>query len=130
MNKLTQFTLALFSICLIFILGLSTVNKTIHNGLFHSNLLTENNPTPSGCTGYHEGECNKGESNKHTDECDSTSCPVNIFNNGLLALKSVPASIVKQAIEYKFITESIISHHVEEEKKSHYVRGPPEKKRV
>tara|TARA_B100001093_G_scaffold147540_1_gene140262 strand:+ start:1065 stop:1457 length:393 start_codon:yes stop_codon:yes gene_type:complete len=130
LNKSTQLSLALLSASLIFILGLSTVNKTIHNGLFHSDFLTENNPASSGCTGHHEGECDKGESTKHTKECDSTSCPVNVFNSGLLALKSVPALTFEQAIEYNFIEYLLISHHDEVKKRSHLVRGPPEKKQV
>ena len=130
MNKHHQFLLAIFSICLVFVLGLSTVNKTIHNGLFHSDFLTENNPTSSGCTSHHEGECDKGESSKQTEECDSPSCPVNIFTNGLLALDYAPESIVKSSIDREIVTEFLISHHSEEEKKSHLVRGPPEKKQV
>lgn len=129
-NKLIQFSLALFSISLIFILGLSTVNKTIHNGLFHSDFLTGNNPTSSGCTGHHEGECDKSESTKHSKECDPTSCPVNIFNNGLLVLNYAPTTIAEPSIEYNFIHYLLISHHDAVKKRSHLVRGPPEKKQV
>ena len=130
MNKLVQFSLALFSICLVFLLGLSTVNKTVHNGLFHSNFLTENNPTSNGCTGHHEGECGKSESTKHTNECDPTSCPVNVFNNGLLVLDYAPTIISEPSIGYNFLQYLINSHHNEIKKRSHLVRGPPEKKQV
>lgn len=130
MNKHHQFLLAIFSICLVIALGLSTVNKTIHDGLFHPNFVTDNNPTPSGCTGHHEGECDHGQSNKHSEGCDSLSCPVNIFSNGVLALDFAPAQIAKPSIKGEFITEHLISHHSEKEKKSHLVRGPPEEKQV
>ena len=130
LNKLVQFSLALFSTCLVFLLGLSTVNKTIHNILFHSNSLTEISPHSSGCTGHHEGECGKGESTKHTEECDSISCPVNVFNNGLLALDYAPALSTEPSVDRDLISFLLISHHDEDKKRSHLVRGPPEKKQV
>ena len=130
LNKHHQFALAIFSICLVILLGLSTVNKTIHDGLFHSNFATDTNPVPSSCTGHHEGECGKGESNKHSEECDSLSCPVNVFANGFLALDYIPEVTTKTSAKGEIVLEHLISHHSEEEKKSHLVRGPPEEKQV
>lgn len=130
MKKIHQFSLALFSICLVFVLGLSTVNKTIHDGLFHPNFLTENYPTPSGCTGHHDGACQTEESSQDTEGCDSPSCPVNIFSNGVLALAFVPEISLTSLIEDGITFQNCISHYSEEEKKSHHVRGPPAKKQV
>ena len=111
-------------------LGLSTVSKTLHNVLFHPNSLTEISPLSSGCTGHHEGECGKGESTKHTEECDSNSCPVNVFNNGLLVLDYASALFAKPSVESDLISFLLISHHDEDKKRSHLVRGPPEKEQV
>ena len=130
MNKHHQFNLAIFSTCLVILLGLSTVNKTIHDGLFHPNFATENDPFPSGCTGHHEGECGKGESNKDSEECNSLSCPANVFANGVIALDYTPEITTKTPVQCEIVLEHLISHHSKEEKKSNLVRGPPEEKQV
>lgn len=129
-NKHHQFLLASLSICLVFSLSLSTVSKTIHDGLFHPDLVTDNNPTNSGCTGPHEGACDGGESSKHTEDCESLSCPVNVFSHGALALDYVPVLNSIPATRSKSLSENLISYHYEEEKKSHLVRGPPKEKQV
>jgi hypothetical protein len=125
LNKCIQFSLATFSIVLVFILGLSTVNKTIHDGLFHPNFLTEISPTASSCTSHHVGGCHTGESNNDTENCDSLSCPVNIFSNGVLALAYVPEVTLTSYVENEIISEFFISYTSEKKKKSHLVRGPP-----
>jgi hypothetical protein len=130
LNKYLQFLLATFSIALVFILGLSTVNKTIHDGLFHPNFLTESSPTPSGCTSHHDGGCQTGESNNDTENCDSLSCPVTIFSNGVLALAYAPEVTLTSYVENEIISELFISYTSEKKKKSHLVRGPPAKKQV
>ena len=137
-NKHHQFVIALFSICLVFVLGLSTANKTIHDSLFHADTLSHHETIDSGCSGHHEGECDEGESKNHTEgeshnhseTCESLSCPVNLFSQGTLTLEHVSAINPIPAERCENISECYISHHTEEEKKSHLVRGPPEKKQV
>ena len=129
MNKHHQFSLAIFSICLVILLGLSTVNQTIHDGLFHPNFATDTNPVPSGCTGHHEGECGKGESNKHSEECDSLSCPANVFANGVLAVDYTPEITTKTPVKDEIVLQYLISHHSEEEKRVTLSEVPPKKSR-
>ena len=129
MNKYLQFLLATFSIALVFILGLSTVNKTIHDSLFHPNFVTENHTTPSGCSANHQGECEGNQTSSHSQDCDA-SCPVNLFANGVLALAYAPEVTLTSYVENEIISEFFISYTSEEKKKSHLVRGPPAKKQV
>ena len=129
LNKRLQFLLAISSTCLVLLLGLSTVNKTIHDGLFHPNFVTENNTIQSGCSGNHEGECKGNESSNHSQDCDA-SCPVNIFANGVLALDYIPEIITKTPVKCEVVSEYLIAQFSEEEKKSHLVRGPPEEMQV
>ena len=129
MNKIHQFTLSIFSICLVILLGLSTVNKTIHDRLFHPNLVTENNTNSSQCSGNHEGACNSNETKSHSQGCDA-SCPVNIFSNGVLALDYISEIPIHISAICRVVSEHPISHFIKEEKKSHLVRGPPMVKQV
>ena len=129
MNRSHQFTLSIFSICLIILLSLSTVNKTIHDGLFHQNLVTENNTNSSKCSGNHEGVCNSNETNSHSQSCDA-SCPVNIFSNGVLTLDYIPEIRIHTPAQRGVVTDHSISHFIKEVKKSHLVRGPPIGKQV
>ena len=129
LNKYLQFLLATFSIALVFILGLSTVNKTIHDSLFHPNFVTENHTTPSGCSANHQGECEGNQTSSHSQDCDA-SCPVNLFANGVLGLDYIPQIITQTPVKREIISEFFISYTSEEKKKSHLVRGPPAKKQV
>lgn len=129
MNKHHQFYLAIFSICLVFLLGLSTVNRTIHDGLFHPNFITENNTISPGCSVSHEGDCTDNKSNSHTQECDA-SCPVNIFSNGVLALDQVSEILAKTSIKSEIVSEYLISQFSAGEKKTYFARGPPEENKV
>lgn len=128
LNKHHQFALAIFSICLVVVLDLSTVNKTIHDGLFHPN-FSGTNPIHSGCSGHNEGACNGAESNNNSKGCDA-SCPVNIFSSGVLALDYAPEILSSPHIRCVSISEPFTSHVCKKEKKSHLVRGPPEEKQV
>lgn len=138
-NKHQQFVVAIFSICLVFVLSLSTVSKTIHDSLFHADTLLSHHETlDSGCSGHHEGECDEGESknqtegesHNHSETCESLSCPVNLFSQGVITLEYSPVINATPVERCGNISEYFISHHTEEEKKSHLVRGPPEKKQV
>ena len=128
MNKHHQFFLAIFSICLVIILGLSTVNRTIHDGLFHSNFVSETNTIPTGCSGNHQGECPSGESNSSSQDCDA-SCPVNVFENGVLAFDFIPQITTKTYIQSEVVLRYLIAEF-SEEKSGNLARGPPEDKRV
>lgn len=128
MNKHHQFFLAIFSICLVIILGLSTVSKTIHDGLFHANFATEANTVPTGCSGNHEGACQSGESNSSSQNCDA-SCPVNIFDSGILAFDFIPQVTTKTHTQSEVVLRYIIKKY-SEEKNGNLVRGPPEENKV
>ena len=129
MNKHHQFTLAIFSICLVILLGLSTVNQTIHDSLFHPNFVTENQTTPYGCSANHQGECEGNQTSSHSQDCDA-SCPVNLFANGFLGLDYIPQIITQTPVKREIVLQYLISQFSEEEKKSHLVRGPPAEKQV
>ena len=121
--------MSLFSICLVILLSLSSVNKTIHDGLFHSNFVTENDTNSSQCSGNHEGACNGNKTTSHSESCDA-SCPVNIFSNGVLALDHSPEIRIHTSANLGVVTDNSISYFIKEEKKSHLVRGPPIGKQV
>ena len=106
LNKRLQFLLAIFSTCLVLLLGLSTVNKTIHDGLFHPNFVTENNTIQSGCSGNHEGECKGNESSNHSQDCDA-SCPVNLFANGFLGLDYIPQIITQTPVKREIVLQCV-----------------------
>ena len=128
LNKHHQFTLGIFSICLVILLSLSTVNRTIHDGLFHSNFATETGTIPDGCSGNHEGPCQSGESNSQSQGCDA-SCPVNVFENGILAFDFIPQITTKTYIQSEVVKSYLIAEFSEEEN-GNLVRGPPEEKKV
>ena len=128
MNKHHQFFLAIFSICLVILLSLSTVNRTIHDGLFHSNFATETNTIPGGCSENHEGACQSSGSNSPSQDCDA-SCPVNVFDNGILAFDFIPHITTKTFIHSEVVLGYLIEEF-REEKNDNLVRGPPEEKKV
>ena len=126
MNKDHQFFLAIFSICLVILLGISTVNTTIHDGLFHSNFTTETNTIPDGCSGNHEGACQSGESNSPSQDCNA-SCPVNVFESGILAFDFIPQIITKTYIQSEVVLNYLVAEF-SEIKNGNLARGPPEEK--
>ena len=128
MVKNHQFIFSIFSICLVFILGLSSVNKTIHNRIFHPNFSTEYNTASSGCSGSHEGGCKTSGTQSNPQNCDA-SCPVNVFANGILALDYIPEITPQILSNSEVAIKYLITNLIEDEKNSNLVRGPPYKSR-
>ena len=129
MKNFSQFTLAIFSICLILLLGISTVSKTIHDRLFHFDSSSTSNshlgcPNHQGCSSDHN-ETSRGEDhNQHSNGCDS-SCPVNIFSSGILFLEYIEKNSTRSSFQSESISFILTSLTCLSEKKSHPVRGPP-----
>ena len=105
------------------ILGLSTVNKTIHNGLFHPN-PTHVDSFPAGCSGSHEGECGKSGSSSHKNDCDA-SCPVKIYSSGILSLDYFPNYFNTPFSKSDNNEYNIYSFISVDEERGYPVRGPP-----
>ena len=129
MNRHLQFALAITSICLVFLLGLSAVNQSIHDGLFHSNFATENNTIPIGCSGNHDGACKSNQTNGQSKNCDA-SCPVNVFSNGVLDFDYIAEITTKTFIQIEVVSRYLALAYISEKENANLVRGPPIEKKA
>ena len=123
MKKYYQFALAIFSICLVFILGLSTVSKTIHNGLFHPE-FSSNSSSHKGCSNHDSGPCRGDNPSQDSSSCDS-SCPVNIFSSGILSLEYLEVPPTRSTHQSEYISFFFTSVTPYNHKRSLFARGPP-----
>ena len=122
--------LGITCILVVCVLNVSSVNKNLHDLICIDSHSKSCGSSHSNCSNNPSDSCNSNSADNEGKTCDSIYCAVNIFSDGLLVLDFASVLNDKTSIDYQFITELIISHHVEENKKSHLVRGPPEKKRV
>ena len=124
LNKRYQFTLAIFSICLVLILSLSSASKTIHDGIFHFGNSYDSSQSHSGCSANHEGECKEAGSHSHSQGCDE-SCPVNIFASGILSLDIQTEIIAEKTLSHEVVINYYLEQQSFKKQKDNLVRGPP-----